>query len=480
MLGALQLGIMAAFVVVLVPMGMAGWHLSRNKMLFFSGALFITLAIGVHLTPYFPSVTDFVSSVSSVVIFDTRHSCLSLLHDVLWNVTHTHPNTSQYQKSWTWSSHDDVSACDFRKLTRSDASDLLNGSWVVVAGDSQSRFFALSLLGLVMKPQAVESVKSDLFKRHSDYRTVVDEIGLRLDFVWAPYESNLTDLVTAFKRNRNSPDVLIMGSGLWHMLRVTNESDYGVSLQVLRDSVVSLLPFSPELVTEGPVSGSVSVRSPHLFWIGMPTLINSMLNTEEKRVKMTDEMRRGYDTELWKSKILRQSGGPLLMIDMASLSWSCGVRCTIDGMHYDLPVYEAALQIIVIIGALWLLQIFKNRILTLDKMTTKRGKHSQPLWPSLVMKKWLSIQPKVYEYSEEEVDTETESEDDACSLNDARMHRCKTLASRTPRNQPVSSQTSGKHCSMLAYLVSCLPWQEEKRVLLDWKSSEETALEWPT
>ncbi|KAF4349016.1 hypothetical protein F8388_023314 [Cannabis sativa] len=74
MLGALQLDIMAAFVVVLVPMGMVRWHLSRNKMLFFSGALFITLAIDVHLTPYFPSVTDFVSSVSSVVIFDTRHS----------------------------------------------------------------------------------------------------------------------------------------------------------------------------------------------------------------------------------------------------------------------------------------------------------------------------------------------------------------------------------------------------------------------
>ncbi|KAJ1377371.1 Pmr5/Cas1p GDSL/SGNH-like acyl-esterase family protein [Sesbania bispinosa] len=44
---------------------MAGWHLSRNKVLFFSGALFITLAVGVHLTPYFPSVSDFITSASS-------------------------------------------------------------------------------------------------------------------------------------------------------------------------------------------------------------------------------------------------------------------------------------------------------------------------------------------------------------------------------------------------------------------------------
>ncbi|KAF4374147.1 hypothetical protein G4B88_020539, partial [Cannabis sativa] len=111
--------------------------------------------------------------VSSVVIFDSRHSSFSLLHDVVWNVAHTHPNTSQYEKSWTWSSHTDVSACDFRKLTCSDASDPLNRSWVVVTGDSQSRFFALSLLGLAMKPQVVESVKNDLFRRHNDYRTII-------------------------------------------------------------------------------------------------------------------------------------------------------------------------------------------------------------------------------------------------------------------------------------------------------------------
>lgn len=36
----------------------------------------------------------------------------------------------------------------------------------------------------------------------------------------------------------------------------------------------------------------------------------------------------------------------------------------------------------------------------------------QAFWPSLVMKKWLNIKPKVYEFSEDEVDTETESEDD--------------------------------------------------------------------
>ncbi|GMP82137.1 hypothetical protein CsSME_00036589 [Camellia sinensis var. sinensis] len=47
MFGAVQLRVLAACVVFFVPIGMVSWHLNRNKMLFFSGALFITIAVGV-------------------------------------------------------------------------------------------------------------------------------------------------------------------------------------------------------------------------------------------------------------------------------------------------------------------------------------------------------------------------------------------------------------------------------------------------
>lgn len=57
-------------------------------------------------------------------------------------------------------------------------------------------------------------------------------------------------------------------------------------------------------------------------------------------------------------------------------------------------------------------------------MKARRGKRSEPFWPSIVMKKWLNIKPKANDFSEDEVDTETEaeSEDDACSVKDERMH----------------------------------------------------------
>lgn len=234
-------------------------------------------------------------------------------------------------------------ACDFQRLGRSDVSDLLNGSWVMVAGDSQSRLMALSLLSLLLNSEDIEVVKGDLFKRHSDYQIVIGQIGMKLDFIWAPYEANLTGLMMEMKRNGNYPDVLVMGSGLWHMLHVTNSSDYGVSLQLLRNSVVSVAPISPSL-TGG--SGSVSAKSPHFFWVGMPRLINSMLNTDEKKEKMSDEMLSAYDRELYQSKLLRQwGGGPLILLDVESLSRNCGTSCTVDGMHYDRIVYEAAIHV---------------------------------------------------------------------------------------------------------------------------------------
>ncbi|KAK7330869.1 hypothetical protein VNO77_25075 [Canavalia gladiata] len=77
-------------------------------------------------------------------------------------------------------------------------------------------------------------------------------------------------------------------------------------------------------------------------------------------------------------------------------------------------------------------------------MKAKRGKRSEAFWPSIVMKKWLNIKPKVYDFSEDEVDTETESEDDACSLKDSRMGVPEDNPLRT---QPIfPSQTSDASC----------------------------------
>lgn len=77
-------------------------------------------------------------------------------------------------------------------------------------------------------------------------------------------------------------------------------------------------------------------------------------------------------------------------------------------------------------------------------MKTRRRKQSEAFWPSIVMKKWLNIKPMVHDFSEDEVDTETESEDDAYSLKDEKVHVGEDHTSRMQGNlSACSSQTSG-------------------------------------
>lgn len=74
-------------------------------------------------------------------------------------------------------------------------------------------------------------------------------------------------------------NVLVMGIGLWNMLHVTNASHYGEALRRLQNFVVSILPLSPHFGTEEFDASCVVVLASHMFWLGIPTLINGMLNT---------------------------------------------------------------------------------------------------------------------------------------------------------------------------------------------------------
>ncbi|KAK4742024.1 hypothetical protein SAY87_000025 [Trapa incisa] len=69
-------------------------------------------------------------------------------------------------------------------------------------------------------------------------------------------------------------------------------------------------------------------------------------------------------------------------------------------------------------------------------MKSRRVRRSELFWPSIVMKKWLNIKPKVYDFSEDEIDTEAESEDDASSVKDECLHLLHQSAGYSCRTQP--------------------------------------------
>ncbi|KAK9667886.1 hypothetical protein RND81_13G018200 [Saponaria officinalis] len=87
-------------------------------------------------------------------------------------------------------------------------------------------------------------------------------------------------------------------------------------------------------------------------------------------------------------------------------------------------------------------------------MRTRGGKRSEEaFWPSLVMKKWLNIKPKEHEFSEDDFDTETESEDDIspafCSkdsnLNNNKDHSHITLGNESASTNKISGGNQLRH-----------------------------------
>ncbi|KAJ3680416.1 hypothetical protein LUZ60_016694 [Juncus effusus] len=327
-MAAAQLGLLAASAVLFLPMGLARWHLSRTKMLFFTSLLFISLFVGVHLAPYFHIL------FSSVFFPSPPHyhsqsllspsSCLTFLHRISWTEETPTP-------AWSWSASP-AQSCGFQSLSSSDASVLLNGSWVLVAGDSQARLLVLSLLRLLLDSTTLASIEPDLFKRHSDYHISLADRAIKIDFLWAPFEQNITEILTRqIEPVKPYPDVLVLGSGLWHMLHVTNSSQYGNSLREIKNSILSL--------------HSPMTLMPHMFWLGLPRLVNSKLSTEQKKERMNHETCEKYMRETREAKLLRRHGGPLMLLDVELLSQGCGARCTEDGMHYHNAVYDSILQI---------------------------------------------------------------------------------------------------------------------------------------
>ncbi|KZV53805.1 hypothetical protein F511_00071 [Dorcoceras hygrometricum] len=330
-------------------MGAPDWQSGLDKILISSCATFVILVIMINLIPYFPSAPDNFPTNSSGRRIPVpsppknssgskihappaesplhRDTCVSFLHSIRYNSF-----AKEKKYSWDWIQSNRVSECGFHRVQRSEAFGLINGSWIVVAGDSECRLTYISLLQVFVGSKEIGRVKIDFIHQHGDFLKTVDDIGLRVDFLWRPFVSNLTELMSDFKRSKRYPDLMIMGAGIWEMLYVNKAPDYGRKLEVLRDSYLG---------------GGVPV-----FWLGMPTLVNSKLNTDLKRARLTDFVRRMYDDALRGSKILRQSGGPMFLLDLRLLSDLCGADCAADGMHYEEFVHDAAVQIMLNILAM--------------------------------------------------------------------------------------------------------------------------------
>lgn len=333
---------------------MAGYHLTRNRVLFFSGSLFILLAVSVHVfpffhTPYFNSSTLPEEQASAQVTptaflnVTLRDYCISNIHKVEFSEIDKPQLDEQISNQtdwdhfeWRWQ-HEALHQCKYQKLDREDALELLQGTWIVIAGDSQARLLFVALMELILP--SIEDLRPYLFKRHSNFEYNLESHHILMEFAWAPYTTNLTRMAKGYRQDQKRPDIIVSGVGLWHMLHSGNYTQYGKSLVKLKQELGFLL--------NDPISAtSEEALTVQLFWMNLPTLAPSLYQSDLKRERMTTQQSQLYTMEVLRSEIAG-TGGLTTLLDIQTLSHECGTRCTRDGIHYSQAVYRAALHIII-------------------------------------------------------------------------------------------------------------------------------------
>lgn len=274
------------------------------------------------------------------------------------------------------------------------------------AGDSISRHLYAALLRLVGEPG------QEVLLRHQDFNHTI-QVGpaslnstsgdanssapgssLRASFYWRPYPANLTQLLGQWGAAGGgaAPTAAVLTPALWHLLHVSNASDYGQQMQQL-GAAARTVAGSAAGAGQGPgpgrrrrlgqqqQQGNGNSTTSRATWLVMTSVTETFPNrmpTEIKRQRMRPEVVDEYNRHLLPAAGPQDSGsgrggrrkravqaagesgalpllvpaGPFLLLDLFTLTYGCGEQCSIDGVHSTPELYDAGLQLLLNIWAL--------------------------------------------------------------------------------------------------------------------------------
>lgn len=204
-------------------------------------------------------------------------------------------------------------------------------------GDSVSRLFYAALLRATS-----EDPRAAVVYGHQDFEHVLPH-GARASFVWAPFEANVSAAIEGWGRDgRPVPDVVVLGTSLWHMLHVGDAGTRREELQRLRRTLVRAGKLQASAAAPHAPWQSAERRRPLFFWQSTTALVNDKLPSEKKRVALTVDRAAEFDADAAKALLL--PAGPCLPLDVHGVTSGCGPACSNDGMHYSNATFDVLLQ----------------------------------------------------------------------------------------------------------------------------------------
>ena len=192
-------------------------------------------------------------------------------------------------------------------------------------------------------------------------------------FVWAPEAKDVVEVVKerllldsdgeSTKDSKfASPDFLVAGVGLWHMLHQADPNDFQrqvAEVKALLDDI--------DFKTTVPFWLTVSKPGP-----------SHLMNSVKKQTHLTADSWGLYRQAT--EKEFSDDASQTLAIDFGALTEKCGAKCSVDGVHVDETAYDAAAQILLnALASLWDVKIPKFRVSSMKGDDASEDSEYEPL-----------------------------------------------------------------------------------------------------
>ena len=192
-------------------------------------------------------------------------------------------------------------------------------------------------------------------------------------FVWAPEAKDVVEVVKerllldsdgeSTKDSKfASPDFLVAGVGLWHMLHQADPNDF-------QRQVAEVKALLDDIDFKTTVPFWLTVSKP-----GPSHLMNSVKKQTHLTADSWDLYRQATEKEF------SDDASQTLAIDFGALTEKCGAKCSVDGVHVDETAYDAAAQILLnALASLWDVQIPKFRVSSMKGDDASEDSEYEPL-----------------------------------------------------------------------------------------------------
>jgi hypothetical protein len=223
--------------------------------------------------------------------------------------------------SWQWVTNSALANCPIGTITTNVLRLIFHNKKIAFIGDSQIRNIYHQFIHNLDSTYKT-NYSPDLKHKDINYIVTNDDNKVNVNFIWAPFLNNLTDILKS--KSNEQYDMMVVGAACWDALVERNLPNYNNILTTNLNSVMENL--NKSMTTS--------------IWIQPTTIMDNRLMTTEKRMYMSEDIIQKYRTSFITSNVAK------LFTIVIDTTTAASTQESLDGVHYSEVVYDVIAQMV--------------------------------------------------------------------------------------------------------------------------------------